>query len=175
MPNIILTGFMGTGKSTVGRILSRTLGMKFIDMDDLIEKEAGMPVKEIFARFGEPHFRELEAGVVKKLVSGALGRGLIISTGGGAVLNSSNRALLRGWGVVICLKATVDEILERVGDRTDRPLLARPDRKQAIIDLLKQREASYRDCDYEVDTTAMDVDEVSSVIMKLLEDRKRNA
>src|SRR5574337_1799870 len=130
MGNIVLTGFMGTGKSTVGRILAKELGLKPVDLDELIEKEAGMAVKDIFKVHGEARFREMEAEAIKKLTSGEIGQNLIVSAGGGAVLNPLNRAALRKWGALVCLTASVEEIIKRVGDRTDRPLLATGDKKQ---------------------------------------------
>jgi shikimate kinase len=97
--SIILTGFMGTGQSTVGRLLARRLGLGFIDLDELIEKEAGMPVKDIFSAFGEAGFRDLESKAVERLSSGELGADLLVSTGGGAVVREENRSL-KGFGLV---------------------------------------------------------------------------
>lgn len=171
MMNIVLTGFMGTGKSTVGRLLARRLGLKFVDLDELIEAEAGMTIKDIFASKGEPYFRDLESGVVKKLASGAFGSSLVVSTGGGAVIRRENRSLFKAWGRLVCLRASVDEVLRRVGDRTDRPLLARPDRREAIETLLDEREAAYRDCDLEVDTTGVSIEKVAEKISSFIEGR----
>lgn len=169
--NIVLTGFMATGKSTVGKRLARELNLKFIDIDELIEKEAGAEIKDIFRDKGEEHFRFLESEVIKKLSEGAFGRGLIVSTGGGAVVNPRNREALRAWGIVVALNATADEILKRVGDRDDRPLLARPDKKEAIQELLKKREEAYADCDLAIDTTSKSVEAVAQEIRNFVRSR----
>lgn len=168
LPNIVLTGFMGTGKSTVGRLLAKRLGFAFLDLDELIEKEAGLPIREIFSAYGEARFRELESDVIKRLASGVLGDRLIVSTGGGAVVREENRALLRGWGRLVCLKATPEEILRRVGNRADRPLLAGPDREEKMMRLLDERQEAYRDCDLEIDTTGQRPEDVAGVIQRFL-------
>src|SRR3990172_2171089 len=158
--NIVLTGFMGSGKSTVGKTLARELGMEFVDLDGLIEREAGSPIKDIFAVHGEGYFRGLETGVVERLAAGGFGEGLVVSAGGGAVVNDSNRALLRRWATVICLKATVEEIIRRVGETVERPLLNTEERKKTIEKLLEERKPAYSDCDLEIDTTGVPVTEV---------------
>lgn len=167
--NIVLTGFMGTGKSTVGRLLSRELGLRFMDLDELIEREAALEVKDIFEVHGEARFRELESSVIERLSSGAYGNGIIISTGGGAVLNEMNRTLLRSFGKVVCLRASVDEILKRVGERTDRPLLARPDKRETIERLLKERDNAYGDSDIAIDTTALSIEQVVKRVVAFIE------
>jgi shikimate kinase len=166
--SIILTGFMGTGKSTVGRLLARRLGYAFVDLDDLIEKEAGMPVREIFSSYGEARFRELETRAIERLASGALGSPLVVSTGGGAVIREENRALLRSFGSLVCLKASPEEILKRVGNRPERPLLAGPDREDKLHSLLNERRTAYMDCDLEVDTSHLGPEEVVGMILGYL-------
>jgi len=166
--SIVLTGFMGTGKSTVGRLLAKRLGFGFLDLDELIEKEAGMPVSEIFSSYGEARFREFEARVIEQLASGSLGLALVVSTGGGAVVRELNRSLLRGFGVLVCLKASPEEILKRVGNRPDRPLLAGPDREEKLHSLLGERRSAYEDCDLEVDTTGLRPEEVAGIIQGYL-------
>lgn len=171
MTNIVLTGFMGTGKSAAGRRLAARLGLEFLDMDELIASEAGMPVKEIFKNHGEEHFRKLERDVVKRLVSGGYGEGLVVSTGGGAVVDAGSRAALKGWALVVCLTASVEKILARVGNSEERPLLARPDREEAVRRLLCEREAAYRDSGVMIDTTHLNLDGVVEAISRLLKDR----
>lgn len=171
MKNIILTGFMGTGKSTVGRLLARELGLQFHDIDTLIEAEAGTAVKEIFKAHGEAAFREIEKGIIKKLSEDCYGTGLVIATGGGAVVNPENRAMLKSWGTIICLSASVDEIIKRVGDKGDRPLLAAEDKKGAIEKLLNERAEAYRDCDMCIDTTSRSVEEVVAAIKARINSR----
>lgn len=172
IPNIVLTGFMGTGKSTVGKVLARRLGSTFLDLDELIEKEAGMPIKEIFSSYGEARFRELETEAIKRLSSGLLGDRLVVSTGGGAVVREENRALLKGWGRLVCLKASNEEILRRVGNRADRPLLAGPDREEKMERLLAERREAYMDCDLEIDTTGQRPEDVAKDIQKVLARKK---
>ncbi len=164
MKNIALTGFMGTGKSSVGRLLARDLSMTFIDLDDLIEKEAGMSIKEIFERFGEARFREMEREALRRVVGGEFGEGIVLATGGGAVVDDENRALLKKWGAVVCLCASVDTILERTARAADRPLLEDRDRGARVRSLLAKREAAYRDSDMILDTTA---DSITDVVRKI--------
>ncbi len=171
MGNIVLTGFMGTGKSTVGKRLASSLGLRFLDMDDIIEREAGMPVKEIFARYGEPHFRRLEKEAVRGLTLGKFGEGLVIAAGGGAVVDGENRKALRSWAAVVCLTASVDEILKRVVHNDLRPLLKKDDRRGEVSRLLKEREAAYGDSDFTLDTTAMSADDA---VIKIKEFLKKN-
>lgn len=173
-PNIVLTGFMGTGKSTVGRLLAKRLAFTFLDLDELIEKEAGMPVKEIFSAHGEDRFRELESEAIKRLSSGALGDRLVVSTGGGAVIKQENRSYLKSWGRIICLTASNEEILKRVGNRPERPLLFGPDREEKMAKLLAERREAYGDCDLEIDTTELKPEEVVATIQRLLAGRQNN-
>lgn len=166
--SVILAGFMGTGKSTVGRLLARRLGFGFLDLDELIEKEAGAAVKDIFSSHGEARFRELESKAIERLASGGLGADLVVSTGGGAVISGKNRSLLRSFGVLVCLKASHEEILKRVGNRPERPLLYGPGREEKLRTLLAERQAAYSDCDLEVDTTRLKPEEVAGMIQGYL-------
>lgn len=168
MKNIVLTGFMATGKTSVGRLLSSELGLRFVDLDELIEKEAGLRVAGIFEKLGEDRFRAMERDIVGKLCSGAYGQGLVVATGGGAVKDPGNRELLKGWGTIICLIASVDEIIERVGSKTDRPLLSGRDRRERIEGLLEQRQEAYRDCHFSIDTTGLNVAQVAEAIKEFL-------
>jgi len=165
MKNIALTGFMGTGKSVVGRLLARELFMTFVDLDEVIEKEAGLSVKEIFRTLGEKRFRSLEKEALKSIVSGEMGGCTVLATGGGAVVDAANRALLREWGFIVCLTASVKTILQRTerGGKK-RPLLAGEDREADVRKLLEERESAYRDCDMTLDTTQ---DSVSDVVRKI--------
>lgn len=169
MVNIVLTGFMGTGKTTIGKRLAVELKLKFVDTDKLIEEEAKLRVSEIFSLYGEGRFRDIEKNIIKKLSSGSFGRGLVVSTGGGAVLAPENRAALRSWAKVICLKATADAILKRVGNNEVRPLLKEADKRAAVERLLKEREEAYRDCDFELDTTDLGVEGAVKIIREFLE------
>ena len=171
MVNIVLTGFMGTGKTTIGKRLASELGLKFVDTDKLIEEEAKLRVSEIFSIYGEGRFREIEKNIIKKLSSGSFGNGLVVSTGGGAVIAPENRAAIRSWAKVICLKATADAILKRVKDNEVRPLLnlKGDDKRAAVVRLLKEREEAYRDSDLELDTTDLGVEGAVKIIREFLE------
>lgn len=119
--NIVLTGFMGTGKTTVGEILARKLSREFVDMDALIELRAGMSIPEIFRRHGEAAFRERESQLAYEL---ALRHGLVIATGGGTLVNDGLREMMSRHGTVICLNASAAEIRARLAENDDRPLAA---------------------------------------------------
>ncbi len=174
MANIVLTGFMGTGKTTIGRVLSRETGLKFMDLDELIEKEAGMAIKDIFREHGEGRFRDMESGAIRRLTQGEFGNGLIVSTGGGAVVRKENRDALRSWATVVCLSSTVDEILRRVENRDDRPLLNTVEKKEAIERLLKERQEAYVECDLVVDTASISIKEAVRAIRIFVEERTKN-
>jgi shikimate kinase len=157
--NITLTGFMGTGKTVVGRKLARRLGWTFVDIDELIESSAKMSIREIFAEHGEAVFRRLE----KRMISRATKKkNQVISTGGGAFTYSHNRRMLRAVGPVICLTATPKAILARVSrNLAKRPMLASaPSPLNRIKELLDERESSYAKADMTIDTSNLSVDEV---------------
>jgi len=151
MGAIVLTGFMGTGKSEVGRRLATRLGRAFVDTDQLVERETGKSVAAIFADDGEAAFRAHERDAV---TTAAARRDAVIAVGGGAVLDAANRARLREAGVVVCLTASAETILRRVGETTQRPLLAGGEPRAAIERLLADRRPSYDAvADLTVDTT----------------------
>ncbi len=157
--NIILVGFMGTGKTAVGKRLAKRLGWQFVDVDQLIETGARMSVARIFAERSEAIFRRLERRCISRLI---LGRQQVIATGGGAFVDSQNRSRLRVSGPVICLTARPRVILSRVGQKPgERPLLhGRPDPLSRIKALLGQRSAAYAQADLTIDTSDLSVDDV---------------
>jgi len=140
--NIVLTGFMGTGKTTVGRMLAERLGYAFMDTDDIIQERAGRSIPEIFQDRGEAAFREMEAAVAQELADK---EGLVIATGGRMMLDPANAAALSRKGRVFCLAATPEEITDRVtrDDAVRRPLLEVDDPTGRIMELLREREAGY--------------------------------
>ena len=140
--NIILVGPMGAGKTTVGRLLARSLDRPFIDSDHEIEQRAGVNIPLIFEIEGEEGFRRREAAVIAELVEQ---EGIVLATGGGAVLRAENRTNLRRHGCVIYLHATVDHLLERTARCTHRPLLQTADPRQRLTTLLTEREPLYRE------------------------------
>ncbi len=158
--NIILVGFMGTGKSSVGKRLAKILGWDFIDTDVEIERLTGLTVSEIFRRHGETRFRSEERLLVKKLKERDQ---CVIATGGGTVLNPQNWEELSQSGVMITLYAQLDEIYERIGYRNDRPLL-KGDREE-IEERWAKRQPVYRQADLIIDTTDLGIDEVVQEII----------
>jgi len=149
MKNIVLTGFMGAGKSAVGRELSRLLNMELIDVDTEIEKSQVMTINEIFKKFGESSFREIETEMIQKLSEHT---NVIISTGGGAVLKQENMDALRKRGVIVCLMATPETILKRTVHNSNRPLLKVGDPFGRIKELLNFRKPFYEKADIMIDT-----------------------
>ena len=161
--NVVLTGFMGTGKTTVGRILADRLGYGFVDTDEVIESRAG-PIPEIFERQGEPGFRELERAVARELAGRA---GLVISTGGRMMLDPECAACLEPEADVVCLTADTDIIIERIGDTAQRPLLDGPDASERVRELLDDRADGYGRF-ASVDTGGRSAEEVADAVMSLL-------
>ncbi len=149
MKNIVLTGFMGTGKTKVGRELARLLDLKLIDIDAEIEKAENTTINEIFRKFGEPGFREMETEMIKKI---SQKKNIVISTGGGAVLRDENINLLKENGVIICLTASPETIFKRLQDNSDRPLLRTGNPFERIRELLNFRKPYYEKADIMIDT-----------------------
>lgn len=162
MKNIVLTGFMGTGKTEVGKILAGHLGYTFIDADAVIEEEQKMTITEIFKRYGEPYFRELESKVIKRLSE--MERA-VISTGGGAVLRQENMDNLRKKGIIICLMASPETIFERTKNDTSRPLLQVENPLQRIKELLDFRRPYYEKADIIISTDGKSPEEVAQEIL----------
>jgi len=169
LKNIVLIGFMGTGKSTVGRRLAHRLNRKFIDTDTEIESITGKTVTQIFARHGVVRFRSEEALLVKKL---ALQEGLVISTGGGMVLDPENVRLLKSNGVLIGLKAMPEVIFNRLKKKKNRPLLAKGDLKEQIENMLMERRNVYDVADYTVDTGEFPQEKVVEMIVAYLKEKQ---
>lgn len=158
---------MGTGKTTVGQLLAERLDREFIDIDTQIEAHYGKPISQVFADEGEPHFRVTEARLCQQL---AEQNGLVISTGGGALVNSGNREVLAQSGVIICLTATVDEILRRVDEMGVRPLLnnSPEERRQRIRNLLHERRHAYAAIAHQADTTGRTPAEIVDALFQTL-------
>lgn len=166
MRNIVLVGFMGTGKTTVGKLLAEKTGMPLMDMDSLIVERAGKPITEIFSADGEPHFRTLERTIAKEL---AAKDGLVISTGGGIVLNPDNVADFEKTGLVVCLLASAETVLDRVRHDTTRPLLA-GDKEAKIVELLESRKPLYEAITHKIDTNEhLSPDPIAQEIIDLYE------
>ena len=163
--NIILTGFMGSGKTTVGRLLAARTGRRFVDTDEIIAARAGKPIPAIFSSAGEATFRAIEADVAADL---AHMRNAVIATGGGMLLNSQNSAHLAGSGPIFCLTATVDALLHRLReDDTSRPLLDTADPDAEVRRLLAARDAVYARFP-QIDTGGLTPDAVATAIIARL-------
>lgn len=157
MSNIVLVGFMGTGKSAVGRLLAKKLNREFLELDGLIEKKEGVSIREIFEKKGEPYFRKLEKDAVKAVMRK---KDIVISAGGGAIIDRENLVRLKENGVIVCLEASPDVILKRTEGSLVRPLLNVPDPKQKIKSLLEKRKDAYKKSDFCIDTDNMTIEEV---------------
>lgn len=138
---LFLVGFMGTGKSSVGRAVAERSGWRFVDLDALIERDLGMTVMECFTVLGEGAFREAETRALERVSEGA--PETVVACGGGAVLSDRNWAAMRASGVVVCLRAPVEAILERTSREATRPLLEASTRRERVMALLREREPRY--------------------------------
>jgi shikimate kinase len=164
--NIVLIGFMGCGKSTVGRELQQRLGYPLIDMDSMIEQRAGKPITALFAELGEPAFRDMETHLLEELCDPEAPR-RIISTGGGVVVRAQNRELLRQLGYVVWLQAPVGTIFDRTSRNRDRPLLHTEDPRARIEAMLNERTPWYRETAHlALDTRGLDSGEISTGILE---------
>jgi len=134
--NVYIIGFMGSGKSTVGRLLAERMGMEFIDTDELIEKKTEISIEELFKRFGEDFFREIEARILFE-VSKTLG--VVVACGGGVVLGDENMRLLRSTGIIVYLHVSIEELVKRLANDDKRPLLQVDNKVQVIRSLYSTR------------------------------------
>ena len=162
--NITLVGFMGTGKTSAACEVAAQLNTMLVDMDDLIESRAGKPISKIFEEDGEPYFRQLEADLSIEL---SKNENQVIAGGGGLVLNPANIEALSSTGIVICLSADPQVILERVSKSSNRPLLEDGDKAQKILDLLASRKDLYASIPHQINTTTLSTEEVSQQILEL--------
>ena len=159
---IALTGFMGSGKTTVGKVLADFLGCPFMDLDDLVVKKAGKSIPDIFAQDGEPAFRQLEAQVLRKTVEKYADSTAVLALGGGAVLAPSSAALLHEKTVCIYLRASLETLLTRLeGETAGRPLA-----DASLADRLAAREPIYEETAHVIiDTDGLSPDEVADEII----------
>lgn len=161
---LILIGFMGTGKTTVGKALADRLKLPLVDTDQEIEKKAGKRISELFQEFGEEGFRDLESQVLRQVLAGEPG---VVTTGGGIVLRSENVRMMKESGWVVALHASEEEILRRLTGNTDRPLL-QGNIRQRVSRLLEERRGLYDFAHVQVDTTGLTVAEVVDRICRRL-------
>lgn len=160
--NIVLTGFMGTGKSEVARELSRLCGMRLIDIDQEIETVQGKSISDIFSCYGEDYFRKIETATILRVSSE---QGVVISTGGGAVLKEENIQALQAHGIIFCLTASPETIMLRTSNNNDRPLLQSDDRQMRIADLLKERQPFYEKAGITINTEGKTPFEIANEII----------
>lgn len=163
--NLILCGFMATGKSSVGKRLAAVLDYDFLDMDAAIESEEGVSIAQIFSSRGEAAFRRLESRMVERIEG--LSR-CVIATGGGTVANPQNLEKLLRCGTLIHLTADIQTILLRAGTGDDRPMLREGDRTERVRRLMEQRAPAYAQADMAIDTSSLTIDEVVRLIVDSL-------
>jgi shikimate kinase len=153
---------MGTGKTEVGKIVSERMGRTFVDIDDQIIRASGMTINEIFKRYGEERFREIESETIRRF---ARQKGLVVSTGGGSLLRAENVHILKRTGVLVCLTASPEEIARRVADERHRPLLNVPDRAGVVREMMTRRSVSYQVSDITVDTDGKSVEDAAREVL----------
>lgn len=166
LKNLVLIGFMGSGKSSIGRELGNVLGYPIIDTDTLIVEQAGKPINDIFADEGEEAFRDLESSVLRDLC-GQSPLKHIISTGGGIITREENRVLLRDLGYVVWLRVSPEEILRRTSRNSDRPLLNNDNPAETIARLLEERIPLYRETAHlTIETDSLTFPEIATGIIE---------
>lgn len=164
MKNLVLVGFMGSGKSAIGRRVAERLGLSFLDMDAEIERKAGRKISEIFAEEGESYFRFRERREVIELAGQ---QGKVIATGGGVVLDADNLKDFHKTCVVVCLWVDADTAFERTKRATHRPLLQSEDPKQRIEELLAKRGPLYQQIDNVVDTRGRSMESIVEDVVRI--------
>ena len=172
MKNIILVGFMGSGKTTVAFELSRRLNMRYISTDDMIEKREACTINEIFTKKGEDYFRDAEALAVREACSM---ENVIIDLGGGAVMRDENWESIRASGISVCLTAGEDAIMERTKKYKHRPLLNVDDPKRKIRSLMEKRAPFYAKADHCVDTGKLSIKQAVEKIIEIIENPSKKA
>lgn len=159
--NVVLVGFMGTGKSTIGKLLAKRLGWSFTDTDEWIEREQGTTISELFRKHGEAYFRSLESKALRELLTE---KKRILATGGGAVLAEENRVCMLENGFVIALTADTETIICRVSSDRSRPLL-QGDLEERVQALMEQRKHAYKFAHVSIDTTSLSAQQIVEQII----------
>ncbi|MFV8827929.1 shikimate kinase [Alkalihalobacterium sp. APHAB7] len=162
---IFLTGFMGAGKSTIGKVLAKKLNYKLLDTDEKIEAIQRKSIAMIFQEEGEGAFRSYETDVLEKLPI----ENTVVTTGGGIVVNEVNRKIMREKGSIFYLHCDIEEVLERTKGDTTRPLLQNKSKEQ-VSELFLQRMPFYEDADYKIDTTLLSITEIVDKILLIMND-----
>lgn len=164
----VLVGFMGAGKSSVGKVLALRLDAEFVDVDERIEAVSGKSIGEIFASRGEEAFREMERAAVREAVSAP---GRVIAAGGGAFVDEANRRALKAYAPVVFLDVTVASVLDRLSGDRSRPLFAAEAEAGKLRELMERRRPAYEEADFTVSTDARTVGEIADRIVSLLSRR----
>jgi len=163
-PTLVLIGFMGCGKSSIGRRLAYMTGHRFVDTDELVVQREDCTISEIFALGGEQAFREVEHSVLAELV-GTIG--IVLATGGGAILREANRNLLHEIGIVVWLDAHPDVLFERATRGNRRPLLQTANPRESFDTLLSSRRSIYEaTADFRIESSYLDHDEVARTVLE---------
>lgn len=165
MKNIFLCGFMGCGKSSVGRALSTVLGTPFADLDELIVEHANMTIPQIFEKYGQAHFRALESQEIEKI---SRLDGNIIATGGGAMVNAQNASIAKQNGIVVFLDVAFDTCYERIAGDTNRPIV-QSSSKSELLELYNNRKVCYeQNCNVKIDATNLSIEQICDKIKQAL-------
>jgi shikimate kinase len=170
--NLVLTGFMGTGKSTVGRRIADLLRVPFFDVDDTIKRQAGQTIAEIFKTQGEAAFRVLETTAIQEL---SMHDKAVIAAGGGSLLNAKNREFLEKRGIMVCLTASTGTLLDRLKDDLTRPLIAGENPQERIERLQQERQQIYSMCPIQIDTDGKTIDQVAQEVVAKIASRWKAA
>lgn len=163
MKNIVIVGFMGTGKTATARLLAKQLGLRYVSIDELIEKKEKRKIADIFDSCGEEYFRKVESDIIKDVSEES---GIVIDAGGGAVIKEENIKNFKKNGVIICLAAVGGVILDRTKNEKHRPLLNVSNPKAKIEELQARRAKYYAKADFTIDTSDLTVDEVVEKIIQ---------
>lgn len=164
--SIVLVGMMGSGKSKIGQLLAKDIGLPFYDSDQVIQHESGKTIVQIFEVFGESSFREMEAAAIAKL----LGEGpCVLSTGGGAILNEDTAKLIFEKNLAVWLDAPVEVLARRTGHSKDRPLLNNVDQIKTLTDLLEKRRHLYEKAHIRLDASEDDADKLVKTLLQAME------
>ena len=165
MRNIVLIGFMGCGKTTLGRFISTNKGYKFVDTDDIIVEKQGRSINDIFAMEGEAYFRQLETDTIKEMLGSV--SDTVISVGGGLPVREENQGLLRELGLCVYLRTSKEELVRRLKDDTSRPLLAGGDIEKKIEELMSKRKDIYEStAELIIDTDGLNRVQIVNTIME---------
>lgn len=167
MNNIFLIGMMGSGKSTIGKLLSKELDLSFADTDEMIlERSSEKTISDIFAKYGEDHFRNLEKKVLKEITHTES----VIATGGGIILSEDNVKEMNKKGIVVYLYSTIDNLVKNLSTSSDRPLLEKEDTEKKLVELLNKRASLYKNaCEVLIDVSFKSKEDIVHLIKEKID------